>query len=106
MWYRRKRGLILCPQGFFAKVRNFVPVTQTYLSTEEGSFEFIYKKWGNEKTVKKKMYLLISGLVKKAAPVDVFEGQLRYFGGTVAFIRGAGLGMVISICIFPEVTMH
>ena len=52
------------------------------------------------------MYLLISGLVKKAAPVDVFGGKLRYFGGTVAFIRGAGLGMVISICIFPEVTMH
>ena len=74
MWYRRKQRLILCSQGFFAKVRNFVPVTQTYLSSEQGSFKFIYKKWGNEKTVKKKMYLLISGLVKKAAPVDVFWG--------------------------------
>ena len=40
------------------------------------------------------MYLLISGLVKKAAPVDVFGGQLRYFGGTVAFIRGVGYGYI------------
>ena len=52
------------------------------------------------------MYLLISGLVKKAAPVDVFGG------GAVALLWGdssvykGGLGMVISICIFPEVTMH
>ena len=105
VWYRRKRGLILCPQGFFGKVRNFVPVTQTYLSTEEGSFEFIYKKWGNEKTVKKNVFVNF-WVGKKAAQVVVFGGQLRYFGGTVAFIRGAGLGMVISICIFPEVTMH